>query len=46
MSKWLITVADKDDKAMKHMEKTANNVWVREAYGEEVEVQDMQKMED
>jgi hypothetical protein len=46
MSKWLVTVDDKDDEDMRYLETTENEVWIRDWVGTSVPVRDMQKMED
>ena len=44
MSKWIITVNDKDDKEMRYLAKTPNEVFIKEWGDGAMEVQDIQAL--
>jgi len=46
MSKWIITVKDKDDSALGEMERSPEELFIRVAFGNEVIISDIQMMED
>jgi hypothetical protein len=46
MSKWIVTVADKDNERMGELENSENYIWINEWVGEAVEIVDMQQVEE
>jgi len=45
MSKWLITIQDKDTERMQELADSENYLWINEWVGEAVEIIDIQEME-
>ena len=46
MSKWIITVRNNDDAKLREMEKSPDKLFLRVAFGAEVEVRDIQQLMD